>query len=342
MDLARASLLEMNTQTARAELGRFVQSSKSYLVAKGQSINVTQSHVGQLLEEFELDQSVLTALRQTTALPVADQLSILQSIVQSHPDCMSAAIATMIALRKNGRFSGLTDSSDDFRTSPIPSQIIQFWDREPPGDVVKLMTSWQTFNPQYSWTCFSDAEARRFIGQTFPLSVLQAYNRAQQPAQKADVFRLAYLVARGGIYVDADDRCDASIASFTRNDATLVVHQDNYASIGNNFIAAIPEHPVLQRALSMVVTAINRGDQDLIWLSTGPGLLTRAFAAEWAETQDPSWLEDAQVLSLGELQRMIGLHCPVRYKTTDQHWTRKSFPRHKVRMSARGTVDATN
>ena len=37
----------------------------------------------------------------------------------------------------------------------------------------------------------------------------------------------------------------------------------------------------------MAVTAVNRGDQDLIWLSTGPGMLTRAFAIEWATTHEP-------------------------------------------------------
>ena len=58
---------------------------------------------------------------------------------------------------------------------------------------------------------------------------------------------------------------------------TLVVHQEDYGSIGNNFIAATPDHPVLIRALEMATIAIKRGDTDLVWLSTGPGLLDSGF-----------------------------------------------------------------
>ena len=58
-------------------------------------------------------------------------------------------------------------------------------------------------------------------------------------------------------------------------EATPVLHQENYGSIGINFIAVTPEHPVLVRALTMGTIAIN---SDLIWLSTGLGLLTRATA----------------------------------------------------------------
>ena len=338
MDLARASLMELDTGTARAELAAFAKSSKSYLVPKGQSINLSQSHLGQLLEDFELDQSALAKLREARAMPLADQLPILRSVVQVHPDCMSAALATTIALRRNGLFSGFALSAESSFKSPIPQHIVQFWDADPPPDVVDLMTSWQQMNPQYGWTCFNDPEARRFLAQAFPLSVLQAYNLARQAAQKADIFRLAYLTARGGVYADADDRCDTPLSSFLRNDATLALHQDNFAAIGNNFIAATAEHPVLQRALSMAVTAVNRGDQDLIWLSTGPGLLTRAFAIEWATAHEPNWLPRAQVMTLGALQRVIGVHCPVRYKKTNKHWMRASFARRETRDSPRPRV----
>ena len=39
---------------------------------------------------------------------------------------------------------------------------------------------------------------------------------------KADLFRLAYLAARGGIYADADDRCLAPLDGWIHPGATLV------------------------------------------------------------------------------------------------------------------------
>jgi mannosyltransferase OCH1-like enzyme len=316
--------------------------SKSYRVPEGRSLSLSQSHVGQLLEEFELDPLALAKLRETRVMPLADQLQTLRSIVQAHPDCTSAAIVTAIALRQGGIFSNLELPVESSLESLIPQQIVQFWDTPPPPDVADLMISWQQMNPGCRWKCFNDAEARRFLRQAFPLPVLQAYLRARQPAQKADIFRLAYLTACGGIYADADDRCDAPLSSFVRSDATLVLHQDNFATIGNNFIAVTAEHPVLQRALSLATVAVNRGDQDLIWLSTGPGLLTRAVWLEWAIGPGPGWLPRAQIMGLGELQRVIGIHCPAQYKATDKHWSRSSFARIKTRRSARGTTDITD
>jgi hypothetical protein len=142
---------------------------------------------------------------------------------------------------------------------------------------------------------------------------------------------LACLVARGGIYADADDRCLAPIDGFLRLEATLVVHQENYGTIGNNFIAATPEHPVLTRALELGAAAMQRSDHDLVWLSTGPGLLTRAFAQEWATGRPGGLLRRTQVMDLGELQRVVGIHCPVRYKSTERHWSRAAFGKLKRR-----------
>jgi hypothetical protein len=67
-----------------------------------------------------------------------------------------------------------------------------------------------------------------------------------------------------------------------------------------------------------------RGDSDIVWLSTGPGLLTRAFAQVVVESSS-SLLASTSFRELGETQRVIGIHCPAQYKKTDQHWSRAAF-----------------
>jgi hypothetical protein len=59
--------------------------------------------------------------------------------------------------------------------------------------------------------------------------------------------------------------------------------------LGNNFIAATAAHPVITRAVELAAAAMNRDDKDLVWLSTGPGLFTRAFAQVWAESKPGSF-----------------------------------------------------
>ena len=154
--------------------------------------------------------------------------------------------------------------------SPIPKRIIQFWDTaEPPHDISNLMGSWREYHPNFEYALFNEQSAQEFIRTNFPMAVLRAFGRAQHPAQRADIFRLAYLCANGGFYADADDRSLASIEAFVPSDAALMVYQENYGTLGNNFMGASPKHPVITRALALATEALNRGDNETLWLSTG-------------------------------------------------------------------------
>jgi len=52
-------------------------------------------------------------------------------------------------------------------------------------------------------------------------------------------------------------------------------------------------------ALQLATEAINRGDDDLIWLATGPGLITRAFAQTLAMSRKQNISMRMAALSLG-------------------------------------------
>lgn len=81
---------------------------------------------------------------------------------------------------------------------------------------------------------------------------------------------------------------------------------------------------MLRRALDAAVTAVNRGDADMLWLRTGPALLTRAFAACAA---DPAVaLGRLRVLERHALRRFVAWHQPAEYKATPRHWLRSVFP----------------
>jgi mannosyltransferase OCH1-like enzyme len=159
---------------------------------------------------------------------------------------------------------------------------------------------------------------------------LRAYRRAREPAQRADLIRLAYLAVHGGFYADADDRCRAPLGSYVPRDASFVTFQEDFGTLGNNLLGAAPSHPVIELALELGTEAINRGDHDFLWLATGPGLLTRAFAqiisrpaGEMPEMADPT------ILDMAFTAKRIGFHCPVSYKRTQRHWSRSSFRRRR-------------
>ena len=190
-------------------------------------------------------------------------------------------------------------------------------------------------NLQFEYVCFDDESAKNFLRTAHPPDVLRAYNRAQEPAQRADLFRLAYLSVEGGFYVDADDRCLAPLGGFVSPAAHFVAYQENYGTLGNNFLGAKPSHPAICLALRRGIEAINRGDRDLLWLSTGPALLTREFAQLIATNSAGilDALETAAILDLGWLQKHVGMHCPAQYKKTERYWGRSAFRKRSSRVS---------
>jgi mannosyltransferase OCH1-like enzyme len=193
--------------------------------------------------------------------------------------------------------------------------------------VAGIMQSWPHLNPGFTYRLFDDLAARDFLHTRHDPQVLQAYHRATSPAMQADLFRLAYLACEGGIYADADDRCTAALAPLLPPGAQLVLYREYLGTLGNNFMAAIPRHPVILAALEGAVRAINRGDQEIIWLATGPGLITRAFAAVVSAEDETArqTLATTRIWSRRETLRHVSIHCLAGYKDTAQHWVRAAF-----------------
>jgi len=187
------------------------------------------------------------------------------------------------------------------------------------------MNSWPRINEGYQYGRFNDASAARYIARRHPRDVLRAFTRSTHPAQRADVFRLAWLAADGGFYVDADDLCLAPISGFAPPAATLVGYREDVGTLANNFIGATRGHPVILRALELVTTAINRGDNDMIWLLSGPGLTTRAFAQVVAEDESILHSGATAIFELWQMTRVIAMHRRVGYKRTPRHWSRAVF-----------------
>jgi Glycosyltransferase sugar-binding region containing DXD motif len=260
-------------------------------------------------------------------LSPATRVLALQPVVLDNPDSTAAATALMIALRQAGAMA---------RPEPVTlpgggqvtKSVMQFWDAEvPPPDVLALMKGWQDHNPDYTCRIFNDKTAQAFLTQTYPPAVLQAYRHSMEAAQRADIFRLAWLAAAGGVYVDADDRCLAPLGTIIPDNAELVLYQEDISSMGNNFIAVRPRHPVILRALQLAVQAINRGDSDIVWLSTGPGLLTRVLAVHLATVVpgEVALPEGIIVFDRRDIYHSIAMNCTLGYKKSNRHWVNSSF-----------------
>jgi tetratricopeptide (TPR) repeat protein len=321
-NLARVYLLTLDLAQVKVQLQHHRDIDAPNLRLRGKSLNTSQTLYGQLLDEYALNETP-PRVRPLLSLPPADRLDALLPLVEAEPDNTAAAVALVLALRLSGALSEIVHPGD----TAIPKLIFQFWDsRDIPEDIATYRASWHTHNPDYTVHAFDNAAALKFLQSTFPPAVAQAYRHAIEPAQKADIFRLAVLFAHGGVYADADDRCQQPLRNLLPETASLVLYQEDLGTIANNFIATAPRHPLILKALQLAIQAINRGDSDITWLSTGPGMVTRAFAQTYAlgEQRLPG---QTLVYSLRELSPVIAVHCHCAYKKTKKHWSNSSFSR---------------
>lgn len=277
----------------------------------------------ELFNDMVTDPAAMVAGRNALACNDLDRLS---AVVRDFPDSTGVALALVVALRRAGRLPG-PKPGRAAAASPIPHRVFQFWDApEPPEDLRAFIESWGKLNPNWTHTLFSVDSAREFLAHNMPGPALQAFQAARHPAHKADIFRLAVLLRDGGIYADIDDRCMGPLDQLCAG-ASLVLRHEHLGSIGNNFIACRPGHPLVGKALMGAVKATLEGHSEAIWLSTGPGLLTRTFAQLYATDASLRAEMETQTRLLPDfvLRHFVAFGLHAVYKSTEQHWVQQQF-----------------
>lgn len=197
------------------------------------------------------------------------------------------------------------------RPDPPPTHqataILQFWDQpEPPHDVLASMDSWHRAGPPV--IRFNDPAVTEWLGDHGDERLLEAYRHCHHPAMRSDLFRLAWLLHHGGLYVDADDAFigDGPLPCFEAGLVLLPLAQHGHAIVpvsdalhasaagkfcgyfaNNSPLYARAGHPVLRAALQTAVSHLlgcaARGERGDIHEHTGPSNLNRALVVHLAE-----------------------------------------------------------
>ncbi|MCO6418654.1 tetratricopeptide repeat protein, partial [Siccirubricoccus sp. KC 17139] len=313
--LAMLRLARSDAAGAREAVAAVLRIEAAATRLQGRTPRLSRTFHGQLLDELALEPELLARLHALAALPAAARLAPLGALVREMPEHFGAAHALAVALRQAGGFAFRPDPA----APPLPARLAQYWNTaEPPADLRAMMASWA--RPGLAARRFDDAAASAWMAATQPPAVQAAWRRARTPTHRADLLRLAVLATEGGWWADADDRLFGSLGALAPPGATLVLYQEDLGSIGNNLIGAVPGHALMQEALRQAVQAIHRGDADMVWLQSGPGLLTRVVAGAVAERGEvpPGLLVHDHLTAL----RQVAMHCLAEYKTR-AHWMRR-------------------
>jgi mannosyltransferase OCH1-like enzyme len=226
---------------------------------------------------------------------------------------------TLRQLRRASSGSGHTDHA-----GPIPRTLVRFW-HDPcdvPPDVRKCLESWDALRDEgFSFRIFGDASAAAYIEERYGQRELAAFARCRHPAMRSDYLRMCFVLAEGGLYVDADDVLVGDGWNIVFRDGTLKVHplcydvtvggmvsgselrridlptEGRIFYVNNNPIAAPAGHPVLRRALARATDTL-LGDEPApeIQATTGPGNLTAVLAAHARESQISGTMPDFELL----------------------------------------------
>lgn len=274
------------------------------------------------LLDFSTNPFALKGLALAHELPLAQQIPAIAAVVETEPNHLGSCIALLTSLRQNHIFENSVPIESLTTGMNIPKSIIQFWDtKQIPHDLDLFMQSAKLMNPDFKHHVFDDVTAEEFIQKECGGSVLRAYRTANHPAMRADIFRLAYLCVKGGIYIDADDRCTNALSELLEPDYELIVMQEGDGSIGNNFIAVSPNHPWLLHVLDTVTSFVNQKQGDNIWLISGPGAVSGSFVRHYlvhfSQSKMPSGVK---VLPQYVAERFISMHLPTHYKKAGGHW----------------------
>lgn len=199
-----------------------------------------------------------------------------------------------------------TIGSSNISASSIPKTLVRYWHdlNELPEDVKECLNSWNRLDREgFEIRMFNDLSAKAYIADKFGARETAAFARCRHPAMRSDYLRMCFVLAEGGMYVDADDvllddgwrdifqdgRLKLQPLCYDIPTGRMVPASqfwladlptgDRVFYINNDPIAAPAGHPLLARALARSTEKL-LGEEEvpIIQSTTGPGNLTVALA----------------------------------------------------------------
>lgn len=164
----------------------------------------------------------------------------------------------------------------------IPKIFHRIWvgDKPLPEEFIKFGDTWQEHHPDWHmalWTSPKQIVSRN----------LDCVPMARNASQLSDIMRYEILYAFGGIYLDTDFICQKNVEALL-SDASFVGAGEKPDMLSAGFIAAVPEHRIVKKAIDLIPERIKSDMHQA--KSTGPGLITDA----WQPSKD-----DPDVLAYG-------------------------------------------
>lgn len=153
----------------------------------------------------------------------------------------------------------------------VPSKLIQYWNKFPlPTDIAELQHSWPSINPDINCELFDFDKAQEFIFTEYGCDISNLFESAALPAMQSDIFRLAYILAKGGIYIDMATHCKSSLTPLLQFPEKLILMRKWHGGIWNGLLIAQQQNPIVNIIWEKVLDNLKNRKFDDVWQATGP------------------------------------------------------------------------
>ena len=180
------------------------------------------------------------------------------------------------------------------------------------------MSGWRHTHANWSYLRFDRESASVWFLQEFGLSCQDAFLDVRIPAMQADIFRVAYLLVCGGVWVDAGTICKAPFTNWLDLTSPLLLlrrsHQVHPEVCSAFIYAALPDHPLLQTAWSRISSLLYIRAGHKLYQQFGPGVFRDLIA-----TGD--YQNNIEIISVDNLASFLTIGSSREATSGDQHWS---------------------
>ena len=202
-----------------------------------------------------------------------------------------------------------------------PTALIQYWDQpDPPAVIAERMQGWRQQHPGWHYQHFDRPSAAAFFREHYGLVLEQAFLDIRLPAMQADVFRIAFVLACGGLWVDAATTCFGPVESWLDLQTPLLLlrkpHQQHPKVCTGLIHAPASGHPLLSAAWQSMTVSLLARTGNKVYRSFGPGLLRDLLASG-------AWDDTLSVRLVTELQGHLRFGSSSKLLPVEQHWSQR-------------------
>lgn len=142
----------------------------------------------------------------------------------------------------------------------------------------------------YDYHYVSTEDRLTFIKDNSDANTIQAYERLNDGAAQADLWRLLVLKHSGGIYMDIDAHLVFPLSGIIKkSDKELFILKDNSNAHTNYFIATEKDHPIMSSAIDIILENINNDKVLGVFSLTGPVPFSDAILQSNLSINDKSY-----------------------------------------------------